>query len=380
MPEFAYELMDTDRQKANIKVIGIGGGGGNAVSHMASQGIQGVDFLCANTDTQALAATGVENKLQIGINETKGLGSGSKPEKGRASAQEDHGRIASAIKGTDEEKTNMLFIAAGLGGGTGTGASPVVAEIAQELEILTVAVVTTPFSWEGLTRVECADKGIEDLRKCVDALILIPNDKLQSLGKATTMIDAFGAANDVLLNSVQGIAELITIPGLINLDFADVETVMTASGRSIMGVGLASGHDRGRDAIERAIQSPLLADINLKGARGILLNITAGSDLTVGEFEEIGKIVEGYASEDAITVVGTALDPSMQDSIKVTVVATGLDPKIENQSEIITDNKIDILDVPITKRNKDLFEDLYSEEEEEIDILDVPSFLRRTQA
>jgi cell division protein FtsZ len=274
----------------------------------------------------------------------------------------------------------MLFIGAGLGGGTGTGASPVVAEIAQELEILTVAVVTTPFSWEGSKRVECADKGIEDLRKCVDALILIPNDKLRSLGKATTMIDAFGAANDVLLNSVQGIAELITIPGLINLDFADVETVMTASGRGIMGVGSASGHDRGRDAIEHAIQSPLLADVNLEGARGILLNITAGSDLTVGEFEEIGKIVEGYASEDAMTVVGTALDPSMHDSIRVTVVATGLDPKTENRSEIITDNKIDILDVPITKRNKDLFEDLYSEEEEEIDILDVPSFLRRTQA
>ena len=376
MPEFAFPLMDTVNQEASIKVIGIGGGGGNAVSHMVTKGIQGVEFICANTDTQDLRNTKAETQLQIGINETQGLGSGSKPEIGRASAEEDRERIASVIDGT-----NMLFIAAGLGGGTGTGASPVVAEIAQEKGILTVAVVNTPFTWEGEKRKENAERGIDDLERFVDSLIVIPNDKLQTLGNRATVIGGFAAANDVLSNSVQGIAELITIPGQVNLDFADVKTVMAETGRGIIGMGTASGQDRGREAIEAAIQSPLLEDFKLEGAKGILINVTAGADLTGDEFEEIGEIVTGYASEDSEIITGFVVDDSLQDSICVTVVLTGLDQGLDNQSDG-GNNFIEPfpeLDKPITSRNKDLFEDLPAEGDDQINFLDVPSFLKRNR-
>ena len=376
MPEFAFPLMDTVNQEASIKVIGIGGGGGNAVSHMVTKGIQGVEFICANTDTQDLRNTKAETQLQIGINETQGLGSGSKPEIGRASAEEDRERIASVIDGA-----NMLFIAAGLGGGTGTGASPVVAEIAQEKGILTVAVVNTPFTWEGEKRKENAKRGIDDLERFVDSLIVIPNDKLQTLGNRATVIGGFAAANDVLSNSVQGIAELITIPGHVNLDFADVKTVMAETGRGIIGMGTASGQDRGREAIEAAIQSPLLEDFKLEGAKGILINVTAGADLTGDEFEEIGEIVTGYASEDSEIITGFVVDDSLQDSIRVTVVLTGLDQRLDNQSDggnnII--EPFPELDKPITSRNKDLFEDLPAEGDDQINFLDVPSFLKRNR-
>jgi len=376
MPEFAFPLMDTVNQEASIKVIGIGGGGGNAVSHMVTKGIQGVEFICANTDTQDLRNTKAETQLQIGINETQGLGSGSKPEIGRASAEEDRERIASVIDGA-----NMLFIAAGLGGGTGTGASPVVAEIAQEKGILTVAVVNTPFTWEGEKRKENAKRGIDDLERFVDSLIVIPNDKLQALGNRATVMGGFAAANDVLSNSVQGIAELITIPGHVNLDFADVKTVMAETGRGIIGMGTASGQDRGREAIEAAIQSPLLEDFKLEGAKGILINVTAGVDLTGDEFEEIGEIVTGYASEDSEIITGFVVDDSLQDSIRVTVVLTGLDQRLDNQSDggnnII--EPFPELDKPITSRNKDLFEDLPAEGDDQINFLDVPSFLKRNR-
>ena len=376
MPEFAFPLMDTVNQEASIKVIGIGGGGGNAVSHMVTKGIQGVEFICANTDTQDLRNTKAETQLQIGINETQGLGSGSKPEIGRASAEEDRERIAAVINGA-----NMLFIAAGLGGGTGTGASPVVAEIAQEKGILTVAVVNTPFTWEGEKRKENAKRGIDDLERFVDSLIVIPNDKLQTLGNRATVIGGFAAANNVLSNSVQGIAELITIPGHVNLDFADVKTVMAETGRGIIGMGTASGQDRGREAIEAAIQSPLLEDFKLEGAKGILINVTAGVDLTGDEFEEIGEIVTGYASEDSEIITGFVVDDSLQDSIRVTVVLTGLDQRLDNQSDggnnII--EPFPELDKPITSRNKDLFEDLPAEGDDQINFLDVPSFLKRNR-
>ena len=376
MTEFAYQLMDTNNQEANIKVIGIGGGGGNAVSHMVTKGIKGVEFICANTDTQDLRITKADIQLQIGINETKGLGSGSKPEIGRASAEEDRERIASVIDGS-----NMLFIAAGLGGGTGTGACPVVAEIAQERGILTVAVVNTPFSWEGEKRKENAERGIDDLERFVDSLIIIPNDKLQILGSRTTVISGFAAANDVLSNSVQGIAELITIPGHVNLDFADVRTVMAETGRGIIGMGSASGQDRGREAVEAAIQSPLLEDIKLEGAKGILINITAGDDLMGDELEEIGEIIKGYASEDAEIISGYVADESLQDSIHITLVLTGLDQKLDTSSNGENDfsGQFPELDKPITSRNKDLFEDLPAEGDDQIPFLDVPSFLKRNR-
>jgi len=376
MPEFAFPLMDTVNQEASIKVIGIGGGGGNAVSHMVIKGIQGVEFICANTDTQDLRMTKAETQLQIGINETQGLGSGSKPEIGRASAEEDRERIASVIDGA-----NMLFIAAGLGGGTGTGASPVVAEIAQEKGILTVAVVNTPFTWEGEKRKENAKRGIDDLERFVDSLIVIPNDKLQTLGNRATVIGGFAAANNVLSNSVQGIAELITIPGYLNLDFADVKTVMSEAGRGIMGMGTASGQDRGREAIEAAIHSPLLDDIKLEGAKGILINITAGEDLTGDEFKEIGEIVKEYASDDAEIISGIVVDKTLQDSIRVTVVLTGLDQRMNTSTDDGSDfsGQLTELDKPITSRNKNLFEDLPVEGDDQINFLDVPSFLKRNR-
>jgi cell division protein FtsZ len=312
--------MDTYSQNAVIKVLGVGGGGGNAVSHMVQAGLEGVDFICINTDAQALKHSKVRTALQIGCNITKGLGAGADPEVGRQAAMEDRDRIIELIEGCD-----MLFITAGMGGGTGTGAAPVVAQVAKELGILTVAVVTKPFEMEGNKRSRVADNGMLELSKYVDSLITIPNQKLLSvLGSETTLLDAFKAANTVLQGAVQGIAELITRPGLINVDFADVRTVMSETGMAMMGSGTASGDDRAREAAEAAISSPLLEDINLAGAQGILVNVTAGMDLSIGEFQEVGNVIKQFASDDATVVVGTVIDPEMTNQIRVTVVATGL--------------------------------------------------------
>ncbi len=315
-----FELMDTYSQSAVIKVLGVGGGGGNAVSHMAQCGIEGVDFVCVNTDAQALKHSKVKATLQIGCNITKGLGAGSDPDVGRQAAMEDRDRIIELIEGCD-----MLFITAGMGGGTGTGAAPVVAQVAKELGILTVAVVTRPFKMEGSKRNAIADNGIVELSRYVDSLITIPNQKLLSvLGPATTLLDAFRRANEVLQGAVQGIAELITRPGLINVDFADVRTVMSETGVAMMGTGFGSGEGRARAAAEMAVSSPLLEEINLAGAQGILVNVTAGLDLAIGEFEEVGTTVKQFAADDATVVVGTVIDPEMDGELRVTVVATGL--------------------------------------------------------
>ena len=316
-----FELMDTEATNANIKVIGVGGGGGNAVQNMVDAGVEGVEFICANTDSQALEGSGVKSLVQLGNALTKGLGAGANPEIGREAALEDRERIKELVQGTD-----MLFITAGMGGGTGTGAAPVVAEMAKELGVLTVAVVTKPFPFEGPKRMQAAEEGIAELAKHVDSIITIPNAKLlTALGKNTTLLDAFKAANDVLLGAVQGIADLITRPGLINVDFADVRTVMSEMGMSMMGTGIASGDERATKAANAAISSPLLDDINLQGARGILVNITAGLDMGIHEFEEVGAAVREFAHDDATVVVGTVIDPEMSDEIRVTLVATGLD-------------------------------------------------------
>jgi len=315
-----FELMDAYNQSAVIKVLGIGGGGGNAVSHMVATGIEGVDFMCINTDAQALKHSNVKTAIQIGANITKGLGAGANPDIGRQAAMEDRDRIIEMIQGCD-----MLFLTAGMGGGTGTGAAPIVAQIARELGILTVAVVTRPFNMEGNKRANVADAGMNELAKHVDSLITIPNQKLLTvLGPKTTLLDAFKSVNGVLQGAVQGIADLITRPGLINVDFADVRTVMSETGMAMMGSGFASGEDRARAAAEMAVSSPLLEDVNLAGARGILVNVTAGMDLAIGEFEEVGNVVRQFASEDATVVVGTVIDPELSGELRVTVVATGL--------------------------------------------------------
>ncbi len=315
-----FELVETVGQQAVIKVIGIGGGGGNAVDHMLSANLDGVEFINANTDAQALQRSGVPRLLQLGEALTKGLGAGANPEVGRQAAMEDRDRIAEILEGAD-----MVFLTSGMGGGTGTGAAPVVAEMARERGILTVAVVTKPFPFEGKKRIESAEQGIADLRQYVDSLITIPNEKvLNVMGKQATLLDAFARANEVLLNAVQGIAELITRPGLINVDFADVRTVMSEMGVAMMGSATASGEDRAQEAARAAVSSPLLEDIDIHGAKGILVNVTAGMDMSIGEFSEVGDIVNEYASEDATVVIGTVLDPEMQGELRVTMVATGI--------------------------------------------------------
>ena len=315
-----FELIEKMAPNAVIKVIGVGGGGGNAVAHMVSSSVDGVEFITANTDSQAIKNCGAKLQLQLGGNVTKGLGAGANPEVGRQAALEDREQIIAALDGAD-----MVFITAGMGGGTGTGAAPVVAQLAKEMGILTVAVVTKPFPFEGRRRMQVALKGIEELSAHCDSLITIPNEKLITvLGRNATMVQAFRAANDVLQGAVQGIADLIVRPGLINVDFADVRTVMSEMGLAMMGTGTARGDDRAQAAAESAIQNPLLDDVNLAGANGILVNITAGPDFTMAEFDEIGRTVEGFASEDATVVVGTVLDPEMQDEVRVTEVATGL--------------------------------------------------------
>ncbi|WP_424948079.1 cell division protein FtsZ [Candidatus Spongiihabitans sp.] len=319
-----FELVDTISQRAVIKVIGVGGGGGNAVEHMLTAALEGVSFINANTDAQMLSQSKADTVLQLGENLTKGLGAGADPVVGRQAAMEDIDRIAAAIDGAD-----MLFITAGMGGGTGTGAAPVIAELAREKGALTVAVVTRPFSFEGRKRQAIADRGIEELQDYVDSLITIPNEKvLAVMGQNAPMMDAFNKANEVLFNAVQGIAELITRPGLINVDFADVRTVMAERGVAMMGSATVSGENRALEATQQAISSPLLEDINLHGAKGLLVNITAGPDMAIGEFETVGNAIYEYAAEDANVVIGTAVDPAMQGDLRVTMVATGLvDPK-----------------------------------------------------
>ncbi|MGB0238003.1 MAG: cell division protein FtsZ [Cycloclasticus sp.] len=383
-----FELMDAHTQNAIIKVIGVGGGGGNAVNHMVSSEIDGVEFICANTDAQALKDTSAKTVLQLGNNSTKGLGAGANPDVGKQAAIEDRERIQEVIGGSD-----MVFITAGMGGGTGTGAAPIVAEIAKEMGILTVAVVTKPFPFEGKKRMLLAEKGIEELALHVDSLITIPNEKLlHVLGKDMSLLNAFKAANDVLLGAVQGIAELITCPGLINVDFADVRTVMSEMGDAMMGTGNARGESRAREAAEAAIHSPLLEDINVQGARGILVNITAGLDMSIGEFEEVGQAVRDFASDDANVVVGTVIDPDLSDEMRVTVVATGLGRKaaaVEEPTPIVQVRKepvktptIDVedYDIPTIMREKErMAGQKVSGSDETVDpaYLDIPAFLRR---
>jgi cell division protein FtsZ len=398
-----FELMDAYSQNAVIKVIGVGGGGGNAVAHMVTSGIEGVEFLCINTDAQALKHSKVKTSLQIGCNITKGLGAGADPEVGRQAAMEDRDRIIEMIEGCD-----MLFITAGMGGGTGTGAAPVVAQCAKELGILTVAVVTRPFEMEGGKRTLVANHGLSELGKYVDSLITIPNQKLLTvLGAKTTLLDAFKSANHVLQGAVQGIAELITRPGLINVDFADVRTVMSETGMAMMGSGVARGENRAKDAAEMAVSSPLLEDINLSGAHGILVNVTAGMDLSIGEFQEVGNVVKQFASDDATVVVGTVIDPELSDEMRVTVVATGLGrpevahgrapfgrdvPTLQKAApqqaapaepamrvvprRPLTAADYAALDKPAVQRQRAVGDGLRADVESE-DVLDIPAFLRR---
>ena len=377
-----FELIDNIPQSAVIKVLGVGGGGGNAVHHMITNQVDGVEFICANTDSQALNNLKAKTILQMGTNITKGLGAGADPEIGRQSALEDRDQIAEILNGAD-----MVFITAGMGGGTGTGAAPIVAEVAQELGILTVAVVTRPFPFEGKKRSAIAEQGIEQLSANVDSLITIPNEKLLDvLGKEASLLDAFKAANDVLLGAVKGIADLIMRPGMINVDFADVKTVMSEMGMAMMGSGVATGEDRAREAAELAIRSPLLEDVNLQGARGILVNITAGENLSLGEFSEVGDTIEEFASDDATVVVGTVIDPELSDEMQVTVVATGLGggeakPKkvIDNTQREQTDYSQ--LDRPAVLRNRPVDRGAVVAQavgaEADIDYLDIPAFLRR---
>lgn len=388
-----FELMDAYHKNAVIKVIGVGGGGGNAVNHMLNACIEGVDFICANTDAQALKNSDVQTVLQLGSNITKGLGAGANPEIGREAALEERDRIVEVLEGSD-----MVFITAGMGGGTGTGAAPVVAEVAREMGILTVAVVTRPFRFEGGKRLQVADQGMEALSRHVDSLITIPNEKLLAvLGKEMSLLNAFKAANDVLLGAVQGIAELITRPGLINVDFADVRTVMSEMGVAMMGSGLGSGASRAQDAAEQAIHSPLLEDVNLSGAKGILVNITAGMDLTIGEFEEVGSTVKECACDDATVVVGTVIDPEMQDEMRVTVVATGLGDAVAQaqpqarpevvapvrlvNSDVVEPGPADFseMDRPTVIRRDSTAAKAYVDaaQDRDMDYLDIPAFLRR---
>ena len=395
-----FELGDSTPHNAQIKVIGLGGGGGNAIEHMMAESISGVEFVCANTDAQALSRSRAKITLQLGDEITKGLGAGANPDIGRQAAEEDSDRIREVLAGTD-----MVFLTAGMGGGTGTGAAPIVAQIAKELGILTVAVVTKPFAFEGRKRMEVAEKGIEELGQYVDSLITIPNNKLLSvLGKNITLLNAFKAANNVLFGAVQGIADLITRPGLINVDFADVKTVMSEMGMAMMGTGISSGENRALEAAESAIASPLLEDVDFSGARGVLVNITAGMDMSIGEFEAVGEAIKSFASEQATVVVGTVIDPDMSDELRVTVVVTGLGCHQEGQSEwsmnaanntvtaektinrnTRSDGTLDYnqLDRPAYLRHQDQMkpkaEVMDRGESKDMEHLDIPSFLRRQE-
>jgi len=378
-----FELMDAHSRDPVIKVIGVGGGGGNAVQHMVSAGIEGVEYICVNTDVQALKKIDVKSTMQIGSSITKGLGAGADPGIGRQAALEDRERIQEAIDGT-----NMLFVTAGMGGGTGTGAAPVIAQIAREMGILTVAVVTKPFAFERSKRMAQAEAGIKELSSVVDSLITIPNDKLMPvLGKETSLLEVFMKANDVLKGAVQGIAELITCPGLINVDFADVRTVMSEMGMAMMGTGSATGENRAHEAATMAISSPLLEDINISGARGILVNVTAGLDLAIGELDDVGTAITEYASADANVVVGTVIDANMPEGeLRVTMVATGLGKdKIVADASIAAikpekNGEIDYkkLERPTAIRQKIVGDTVeIAGDKESMEYLEIPAFLRR---
>jgi cell division protein FtsZ len=378
-----FELMDSHTKDPIIKVIGVGGGGGNAVQHMVSAGIEGVEYLCVNTDVQALKKMDVRTTMQIGAGITKGLGAGADPGIGRQAALEDRERIQEAIDGA-----NMLFVTAGMGGGTGTGAAPVIAQIAKEMGILTVAVVTKPFAFERSKRMNQAETGIKELANVVDSLITIPNDKLMPvLGKQTSLLEVFEKANDVLRGAVQGIAELITCPGLINVDFADVRTVMSEMGMAMMGSGSASGENRAKEAAMAAISSPLLEDVNISGAQGILVNVTAGLDLAIGELDDVGTAITDLASPDANVVVGTVIDSSMTDGeLRVTMVATGLGKdKVLAEVPIAvvqpeSNGEVDYkkLERPTAIRKKVVGDTVeLPEDKNSMDYLEIPAFLRR---
>jgi len=372
-----FELVDSVRNNAVIKVIGVGGGGGNAVDHMLKANVDGVEFICANTDAQALGRSSVKTSIQLGVEITKGLGAGADPEIGRQSAIEDRDRITEILTDTD-----MVFITAGMGGGTGTGAAPVIAEIAKELGVLTVAVVTKPFFFEMKKRMKIAEEGIEELRKHVDSLIIVPNDKVLDVMRGKKLTEAFRAANDVLHGAVQGIAELMTCPGLINVDFADVKTVMSEKGMSMMGNGVGRGEDRAIKAAELAVSSPLLEDVDLSGARGILVNVTSGEDMGIDEFSAVGEVVQDFAAEDATVVIGTAIDPDLDDEIRVTVVATGIGQpnvpikvKIDNTRKADGTNDYGKLDRPTILRNQAV--EPKTAVGSDLDYLDIPAFLRK---
>jgi cell division protein FtsZ len=384
-----FELMDSHSEEAVIKVIGVGGGGGNAVEHMVAHSIEGVEFIAVNTDAQVLRSSSANLTLQIGSGTTKGLGAGANPNIGRQAAEEDRESLRASLEGAD-----MVFITAGMGGGTGTGAAPEVAKIAKELGILTVAVVTKPFPFEGRKRTEFADQGIEELSKYVDSLITIPNEKLlKVMGRGTPLLKAFSEANDVLRGAVQGIAELITRPGLINVDFADVKTVMSEMGTAMMGSGSGKGEDRAEEASEAAIACPLLEDIDLSGARGILVNITAGPDFAIDEFETVGNAVKAFASENATVVVGTVIDMDMTDELRVTVVATGIGAEkkpdislVSNRSSRINAdgndfrlqaNSTEGFSGGATEGNKALATEEKIEAGSDLEYLDIPAFLRK---
>jgi cell division protein FtsZ len=393
-----FELVDSVPQNAVIKVIGVGGGGGNAVNHMVQNNIQGVEFICANTDAQALRKAGAKTVLQLGSAITKGLGAGTNPEIGRQAAMEDRERIMDVLQGAD-----MVFITTGMGGGTGTGAAPIIAQIAKEMGILTVAVVTRPFPFEGKKRMQVADEGIRALSECVDSLITIPNEKLLTiLGKDASLLSAFAKADDVLTGAVRGISDIMLREGLMNVDFADVRTVMSEMGMAMMGTGCASGPNRAREATEAAIRNPLLEDVNLQGARGILVNITAGLDLSLGEYAAVGEIIEAFASEHATVKVGAVIDPDMRDELHVTVVATGLGAKIEKPVKVIDNSMHAVthspsassaaarqehaavnyrdLDRPTVMRNQTSAGAATAAKlnpHDDLDYLDIPAFLRR---
>lgn len=395
-----FELGDNPTHNAKIKVVGIGGGGGNAIEHMMAEHIEGVEFICANTDAQVLDKSSAEKRVRLGEELTKGLGAGANPEVGRQAAEENRNHIRDLLADTD-----MVFLTAGMGGGTGTGAAPIFAEVAKELGILTVAVVTKPFAFEGRKRMDIADEGIKALSKYVDSLITIPNNKLLSvLGKNVSLLNAFKAANNVLYGAVKGIADLITRPGLINVDFADVRTVMSEMGMAMMGTGVASGENRAREAAAMAISSPLLEDIDFSGAKGVLVNITAGMDMSIGEFEAVGEAVKAFASESATVVVGTVIDPELTDELHVTVVVTGLgtgrsggsmSPGMSSSAPSLNrpirtprmDGTMDYhqLERPTYLRNQDGVKPqaaqpvVIEERERDMEFLDIPAFLRKQQ-
>lgn len=378
VPSHMFDLVETLDQQAEIKVIGVGGGGGNAIDYMVEGSFDGVEFISANTDLQTLSRSGANVLLQIGGSLTKGLGAGANPDVGRQAAVEDRDRIADALSGAD-----MVFITAGMGGGTGTGATPVVAQIAREQGALAVAVVTKPFPFEGTRRMRIAEQGICELSEHVDSLIVIPNARvLEVMGKQASLMEAFVRANEVLLNAVQGISELITRPGLINVDFADVRTVMSEMGMAVMGSATASGADRAADAARSAVSSPLLEDTSIAGARGLLVNVTAGMDMAIGEFEKVGNVVREFTSDEATVVIGTALDPEMKGDLRVTMVATGIGShdgeKIESDESVPEAVSYEDHDRPTVIRHRRESEEIPSiTDEKGLEDLNIPAFLRR---